>query len=129
MDSPVCMTTLSLLPGKGSRLELLISSGRNKVTIGILAVAGSEFWAPVMRSQRLCPGNGDLGWASANFLSQPEPRLLPHPHTVSLRTLYPCQKAGTVTVTRAEADVVHTSKIVSLGSLVGQVEKLILVSL
>lgn len=45
--------------------------------------------------------------------------------TVSLHTLYPCQKAGTVTVTRAEADVVHTGKIVSSGSLVRQLEKLI----
>lgn len=48
----------------------------------------------------------------------------PTRNTVSLRTLYPCQQAGTVPVTRAEADVVHTSKIVSPGSLVGQVEKL-----
>lgn len=99
------------------------------MTVGPQPVAGSEFWAPVLHSWRLCPGNGDLSWESANLPSQPEPRLLPHPHTVSLHTLYPCQKAGTVTVTRAEADVVHTSKIVFPGSLVRQAEKLMAVSL
>lgn len=49
------------------------------------AGAASECWAPVPHSgKNSVQATGLFGWAIASFPLQPEPRLLPHPHTGSL---------------------------------------------
>lgn len=67
----------------------------------------------------------DSSWVIASLPSQPEPRLLPHPHTGSFLSRVELPADGHSSVTPAEADVVHTGERWFSGNLVGGPELLI----
>lgn len=89
---------------------------------GSAAGATSECWVPVPHSGRTLSRERDSSWVTASLPSQPEPRLLPHPHTGSFPSWV---TVGHSTVTRAVADVVHTGERFYSGFLVGGPELLI----
>lgn len=89
---------------------------------GSPAGAASECWVPVPHSGRTLSRERDSSWVTASLSSQPEPRLLPHPHTGSFPSWV---TVGHSTVTGAEADVVHTGERFYSGVLVGGPELLI----
>lgn len=90
---------------------------------GSPAGAASECWVPVPHSGRTLSRERDSSWVTASLSSQPEPRLLPHPHTGSFPSWVSWVTVGHSTVTGADA--VHTGERFYSGVLVGGPELLI----